>query len=65
MTFCYQQAFKSQCTISIKDTGMVFTSSSVFIVNPFHPEPEQIGKINFKFLFSHFFVVPKNVLWKP
>ena len=31
-------------------------------LNRSHPDPEQREKINFKFSFSHFFVVPKNFL---
>ena len=34
-------------------------------VNPSRPDLRQREKFNLKFLFSHFFVVPQKVLWRP
>ena len=34
-------------------------------INPFRPDTGRGEKINFKSLFSHFFVVPQKVLWRP
>ena len=39
-------------------------SQSFLGFNPSRSDPGQKEKINFKFLFSHFFVVPQKVLWK-
>ena len=39
-------------------------SQSFLGFNPSLSYPGQKEKINFKFLFSHFFVVPQKVLWK-
>ena len=34
-------------------------------VNPSYPDHGQREKINLKFLFWHFFVVPQKVIWRP
>ena len=34
------------------------------ILNPSRPDPGRREKINLKFLFWHFFVVPQKVLWR-
>ena len=37
-------------------------SPNIIAFNPYRPDSGQIEKINLKFLFSHFFVVPQKVL---
>ena len=37
-------------------------TAKLFFFNPSCPDPGQREKINLKFLFSHFFLVPQKVL---
>ena len=42
-----------------------YNNPARLLVNPFHHNPGRREKNEVKFLFSHFFVVPQKVLWRP
>ena len=46
-----------------RKVSIVFSTITFKNINPSHLDLEQIEKI--KFWFSHFFVVPQKVLWRP
>ena len=49
--------FRLQLEVKVGDDSLRINSS--------RPDPGQREKINLNFLFSHFFVVPQKVLWRP